>query len=402
MSRGGSTCCSPAEDDLEIDFLPGLAGAVRGKKILLLMTSLTGGGADRVTLNLAADWSGAGAEVVVATLAADDGDAYPIPAGVRRVALNLSGRSYSLLSMLRNNVAPVVKLRRMLRAERPDIAVGMATVSAVALALARCGDMIAVGSERVYPGKEPLGRVWDVLQRHCYRRLDAIVAQASEGADRLRVRTNARRVVVIPNAVALPLPQGEPRIAVRDVVAPGRRILLAAGRLTGQKGFDRLLDGFAQVAPRHPDWRLVVLGKGALRGALQAQAERLGVGGLVHFPGHAGNAAEWYRAADAFVLSSRYEGFPNVLLEAMAHGCAVIGTDCNTGPRDIIRDGEDGLLVPQDDAAALAAGLDRLLGDEALRHRLASRAGEVCERFSPERIRGMWWSLFDELKRCPA
>ena len=373
---------------------------MEGKKIVLLMTSLTGGGADRVTLNLAADWHQAGAEVVVATLAAGDGDAYRVPAGVRRVALGFSGRSYSLLSMLRNNIAPVLALRRMLQAERPDVAVGMATVSAVALALARPGGMVAVGSERVYPGMEPVGRVWDVLQRYCYRRLDAIVAQASEGAALLRVRTNARRVVVIANAVAVPVAEGRPRLAVRDVVAPERKFLLAAGRLTGQKGFDRLLDGFGQVAGRHKDWDLVILGKGALRGALEAQAGRLGLGARVFLPGHAGNMADWYGAADGFVLASRYEGFPNVLLEAMAYGCAVVSVDCNTGPRDIVRDGVDGLLVAQDDAAALAAGLERLMGDATLRWRLAARAGEVCERFAPERMRGMWWGLFEELREA--
>ena len=371
---------------------------MKNRKVLLLMTNLVGGGADRVTLSLAEDWRRHGAEVVVVTLMPAQTDAYAIPAGVRRIALNFSGKRGSLADLLRNHIAPVLAVRRVLRAERPDVAIGITTVAAVALALARSGDAIAIGAEHGHTPVSHYGRIWELARRHAYARLDAVVALTSETAELLRVRTRARRLVVIPNAVCLPVPENEPRLAVGNVVAPGRKLLLAVGRFVEQKGFDRLLDAFAQVAARHAYWDLVILGEGELRGALEAQAARLGLKARVFLPGHAGNVADWYRAADGFVLSSRWEGFGMVLIEAMAHGCAVVGVDCDVGPRDMIRDGENGLLVAQDDAAALVKGLDRLLGDAALRRRLASRAGEVRERFSPQRVRGMWGALFDGLQ----
>ena len=373
------------------------ASAVKGKKILFFVPSLRGGGAERVTLNLAEDWSGQGAEVVVVTLLSAETDAFAMPAGVRRIALGVFSEKFSPFAMLRYNILPMLALRRVLRAEKPDIAIGISTICAVILALVRGRDVIAVGAERFHPPLRVMGRFRHWLRRHCYARLDAVVALTLESADWLRRHTKARLVSVIPNSVYLPLPENEPRLLVGDVVASGRKFLLAVGRLDEQKAFDRLLDGFKQVAGRYGDWDLVILGEGELRGALEAQVASLSLAERVYLPGRAGNMGEWYSAADAFVMTSRYEGIPNALLEAMAHGCPAVSVDCDTGPRDIIHNGENGLLVTQNDSAALVVGLDRMLGDEVLRRHFASRAVEVLDRFAPKRIRRMWWELFDEL-----
>ena len=373
---------------------------MKGKKILFLIDDPTWGGVERAMLGLAEDWSRQGAEVVVVDLTAGDGRRRPLPAGVRRFGLNLSAVRRPLFLMPLRGISALLAVRRMLRTEKPNIVIGMRTLSCVILSLMRGGKhVIAVGRcARHHPPWVPYGKFGEEVRRRLYGRFDALVAETTEGGRRENINMPLQRVAAIPNPVSLPLPEHAPRLAVADVVAPGRKMLLAVGRLEEQKAFDRLLNAFASAVSWHGDWDLVILGEGELRGALEAQVARLGLGRRVFLPGFAGNMAEWYNAANAFALTSHYEGASGVLLEAMAHGCPAISVNCDAGPKDIIRDGVDGLLIPQDDSAALAEGLDRLLGDAALREHLASHAPEVLERFSPERIRGMWEELFDELK----
>jgi glycosyltransferase involved in cell wall biosynthesis len=134
---------------------------------------------------------------------------------------------------------------------------------------------------------------------------------------------------------------------------------------------------------------------------LEAQIQALGLGQAVLLPGRAGNVSEWYRRADLFVLSSRFEGFPNVLAEAMASGLAVVSTDCPTGPAAIVRDGVDGLLVPVDQPAALRQALARLMHDGALRASMAQGACQLADRLAPEVVAGRWQQLFAELGARP-
>jgi glycosyltransferase involved in cell wall biosynthesis len=241
--------------------------------------------------------------------------------------------------------------------------------------------------------------VWERLRRHLYSHLAAVTVLTGESAVWLKAHTYARRVPIIPNAVVWPLPIQSPRLDPVSVGIPGRKRLLAVGRLVSQKGFDWLITAFAMLAERYPSWELVILGEGPLRPALQAQVDAADLQQRVFLPGRVGNVGQWYEYADLYVMSSRFEGFPNTLVEALAHGLPAVSFDCDTGPRDIIRHEVDGLLVPLGDVAALTADLERVMGDVNLRLRLATRAVEARERFSMERIAGMWEALFKELSQ---
>ena len=373
---------------------------MNGLKILILLIKLGYGGAERVTLNLATKWRDAGADVVIAVLSSEKHDSYIIPHGVRVESLNIPGHPNSILSILRNNIIPIIKIRRLLRQERPDIAIGAVKVSIIGLALASTGDEIAIGHEHGNQIDDFSGRtgwIWNLIRRYSYARLDAVVALTQQSVAWLQENTCACKVVAIPNWVSLPLPDNEPRIEPKDIVPAGKRLLLTAGRLHKQKRFDRLLDAFEQVAHEHSDWHLVILGEGDLRKDLESQVTRLGLTQQVSLPGFAGNVADWYRIADAFVLTSDFEGFGMVLVEAMAHACPVISVDCPVGPSDIIRNNESGLLVPHGDFDALVAGLDRMLSDDTLRARFASKAVEVLETYSPTRVNAKWQDFFSEL-----
>ena len=367
--------------------------------LLIFIGSLSSGGAERVTANLANYWAAKGWSVTVVTLAQLTLDFYELHPAVVRIALNETGDSGNPWLGVWHNLRRVWGLRRVLRAVRPDIALSMMNTANVLLALAAWGlPVCAIGSEHIHPSQCPLGRGWATLRRQLYGRLAAVTALTAESAAWLKTHTCARRVPVIPNAAPWPLPVQSPRLEPASVGMPGRQRLLAVGRLDPQKGFDWLITAFAPLAGRYPHWELVVLGEGPLRAVLQAQIDAAELQQRVFLPGRAGNIGQWYESADLYVMSSRFEGFPNTLVEALAYGLPAVSFDCDTGPRDLIRHEVDGLLVAAGDVAGLTAALDRLMGDAALRQRFAERAVEARERFSMERIAGLWEALFEELR----
>jgi glycosyltransferase involved in cell wall biosynthesis len=368
--------------------------------ILLFTQSLAGGGAERTVATLANHWTTRGWDVTVATLAPRAEDFYSLHPAVRRSALDLAGPSGGPVGGALQNVRRVRALRGLLGSVRPRVAVAMMSTPNVLLALARRGmpGLVAVGSERCYPPHAPLGRLWSAARRRAYGRLDAVVALTDECGRWIETHTSARSVPVIPNAVVYPLPSTPPRLVPDAVLLPGRKALLAVGRLDPVKNLHTLLAVFARLAPVHPDWDLVLLGAGPEGDALRAAAGSMGLAGRVILPGIAGNVGEWHARADLYVLTSHSEGFPNALAEALCHGVPAVSVDCDTGPRDIVRHGVDGVLVAPDDPAALARALGLLMGDGALRRQYAARATEARARFSIERIAGMWEALFGRLE----
>lgn len=370
-------------------------------KLLIFIYSLSSGGAERVTANLANHWAGKGWDIAVVTLTPSCFDFYELHSTVKRITLELAGDSGNVLDGLVQNMRRVIALRRMLRDIKPDIAIGMMTTANVLLALAAWGlpRLRAIGSERTHPPQCPLGALWEGLRRLSYKRLAAVTALTRESAVWLNGHTSAQRVSVIPNAALWPLPMQTPRIAPESLCQSDRLIVLAVGRVSEEKQFGLLLEVFHSLANQYPSWNLVILGEGPQRSRLQVQVRTVGLEQRVFFPGRAGNMGEWYERADLYVMSSRFEGFPNSLVEAMAHGLASVSFDCDTGPRDIIRHETDGLLVPPGDAAGLAAALERLMGDSDLRERFAERAADARERFSIGRIAGMWEELFEEVAK---
>jgi glycosyltransferase involved in cell wall biosynthesis len=199
------------------------------------------------------------------------------------------------------------------------------------------------------------------------------------------------RARVIHNPVLEPAIRRTPSEAVTDVTA--RRVLVAMGRLAEEKGFTLLLRAFAMVAGKHPSWSLHIWGEGPQRPALESLAGRLGLVDRVRLPGFTMQPFDALTHADAFALSSLYEGFPNALCEAMACGLPVVSFNCSSGIPAIIRNGVDGVIVPALDVPAMAAALDRVMSSEEYRRQLATRAVEVVERFSVDKAMARWEQL---------
>lgn len=367
-------------------------------KIVVFIHSLSGGGAERVAINLSRYWVERGHTVTILTLAGAEEDFYLPDCRVKRIALGLARDSQNAALGLWANMNRIKALRTILYQERPDVVLSlMTTANVLAILAARNLPIAVVASERIHPPQFPLGRTWECLRRWSYGWSDAIVALTSESADWLRQHTNARRVVVIPNPVLWPLPSQPPILEPHSVLPNQRKVVLGVGRLAFQKGFDILIKAFSRIARNHLDWDLVILGEGPERSALENLTSTLCLNERVYLPGLVGNISDWYKAADIYIMSSRFEGFPNTLAEALASGCPAVSFDCDTGPRDIIRHEIDGLLVSPGDVEALSSAMTRLMDNEALRSEFAVRAVEARERFSIERIGAMWEELFNKV-----
>jgi len=361
-------------------------------RLLILISSLSNGGAERTAALLANHWSALGWQVTIVTLAPQSKDFYPLDDKVRRIALNMDGESSSRWRGLVQNIKRVRAVRRCLKSTRPHAALAMMSTANVLLALASVGlkNTVTVGAERVYPPHMPLGRPWELLRRHTYGLLNVVVAQTRLGAKWIERHTNAKRATVIPNSVVWPLTNHAPTIAVESVHATDRKLLLTVGRLSEQKQPKALIDAFQSLAGLRADWDLVILGEGPLRPGLEKQVAAADLNGRVFLPGRVGNMADWYARADLFVLNSRFEGFPNALVEAMAAGLPVVSTDCETGPRELIQHGVNGMLVAVDDTHAMTHMLALLMADPILRNKMAVRAAEVRENLAHGPIARKW------------
>lgn len=370
-------------------------------RILFLINSLGGGGAERVTAGLANHWARAGHEVVVILLGAADGDAgsaYLLDQRVTLEALGLGAQSASALAGLAANRTRLAAVTRALARHRPDVAIAMMTSTSVLLALAGAPrGMARIGAERTYPPFAETSRLWRTARALAYGRLDAVVAQTEQAAAWLRRHTLGRRVEVINNPV---LQEGRagPHVAPDAVVPAGTALLLAIGRLSPEKQFEALIGRFGALAASRPDWRLTILGEGGERERLERARTDSGCADRIALVGRVANIDQWLDRADLFVMTSAFEGFPNALLEAYCAGVPCVSFDCLAGPSSIILDdGADGLLVAPDDFGALGAALGRLMDDPGLRGELARAALERAGRFKLESIAARWETLFASL-----
>lgn len=356
-------------------------------RICLVISSLGPGGAERVLSQLASYWAALGWDVTLLTFAANDSPVYQsLAPEVSLRQLGLQRQSQGIVDAIRANIRRVMELRRAIRVSRPDAVLSFIDQPNVLTLLATCGlGLTVVVSERVDPAQHPCALPWRVLRSLLYPFAAAVIVQTANVANYFHAAIR-RRIVVLPNMVMAPSrgPREWPFL-----------VLGAVGRLEFQKGFDLLITAFAAIAERHPDWRLIIWGEGSERGALQRLADASGAGSHIRFAGLSPKLGSWVNDVDLFVLPSRYEGFPNALGEAMAAGLPVVAFDCPSGPSEIIREG--GILVPPQDVAALAATLDRVMGDEGLRQKLAAAARSDMARFAPDLVLRKWTRLMESL-----
>lgn len=361
-------------------------------KITAVISSLRAGGAERVMSILCSTWAADGHHVTLLTFE-DDRKAphYSLHPNIVVRPLSLAGVSHGLANKMFANLYRVKTLRRAFSHAQPDVIVSFIDqVNILTLLAARPLKIPVIASERIDPAQYPIGRLWTILRRWTYPWATAITVQ-TERAARYFPESLHSRISIIPN----PVPQLD---AVPEPALTRTRLrVLGMGRLVHQKGFDILIDAFARIAPHHPDWDLVIHGEGPDRPSLENRISSLGT--RASLPGITKDPASAMKSADLFVLSSRFEGFPNVLVEAMSQGLPVVATDCPSGPAEIVTNGTNGKLIPVDNVPAMATALSVLMDDATERERLGKAARDAVARFDLPDVANMWYALFDRVTR---
>jgi glycosyltransferase involved in cell wall biosynthesis len=374
--------------------------------VIVLWTAWNMGGTIRAAFNLAEYMQARGWTVEIISGYRDRDEPFfgSFPAGVpvfdlddRRKQVRLQRLLRKLPSVLMPSADRAAKsfslwtdiqLVRRLRG-RTGIVVGTRPGVNLMLARLRAPGLRTVGLEQMNLHKHNGGLRRKM--RKLYPQLDAFVVLTERDREHYLEQVfteNAPPLRVIPNTVRL-LPGAKADL--------GAKTIYAAGRFRYQKGFELLIPAWAETAKAHPDWTLRLRGRGHLESRYRGLIEQHGLDGTVTIEGPAEDIGSDMAEAAVFVLSSRFEGFPLILLEAMSKGMGVVSFDCPTGPADIVDDHRNGLLVPHEDVEGLSRAIREIVEDEELRRRMAAEAETTAQQYTIEAIGPRWVELLEGL-----
>lgn len=366
------------------------------KSVVLVTSSLACGGAEKAVVLTAEGLLNIGYKVSLITFFGKEADFYEVSDGVNRVALNFGKDSPSFIHGIWNNLYRSKILRKVINSLQPDVVISQMYPSNILTLISLINTKYPViVTEQIDPKINPEEGLWGKLRRLIYP-LATKVVSVSLGVDQSFEWLPKKQRAVIYNPLQSTNSDGK-AICLPVGVAPDKKLIVAMGRLDYQKNFELLLSAFHQLVDKYPDWQLLIFGEGKLRPKLEGLIKSLNLTNKAFLAGVTQNPISVLKMADLFVLSSRFEGLPLVLLEALACELPVISTDCPSGPKEVIQNGIDGILVPSEDIFALAAAMESLMSNPEERNRLASCAFKAVEHFQPEKIIATWNTLIDEV-----
>ncbi len=364
-----------------------------GFDVVVVLVDLAGGGTQRVARRLVEGWASRGRAVLLVAPAADDGRWDGLPAGVAHeplvgtVAPDAMVRARRVASQAFGVAGMARQVRRAVRRSGAPVVVSMLTGTNLLTLVGTAGlGVRRVVSERNDTVRQRMSVPVRTARRALYRFAEVVTANSQVGVDGMAGYVRRERLHVVPNDVVVP--------AVAAGPASGR-VVLTVGRLAEQKEHVLLAEAFRRLDEpgRVDDWHLEIVGEGPMRPVLEAATEDQRSAGRVVLTGHLDDVGPAYLRAGIFVLPSRFEGTPNALLEAMAHGLPCVVSDSLPGAVEHVHDGETGLVFRSGDADDLAEKIARLVDDPRLRVELGERAREAMRALDRDTVLDQWDAL---------
>jgi glycosyltransferase involved in cell wall biosynthesis len=360
-------------------------------RLFFIIPSLSGGGAERVLISLANYFNKLNFQSVIVSLNQHT-PAYAIDKGVKVVHV-LNRKRHDLVYRFYAFFKTFYALIKLLRAEKPVCTISFITSANIWAGIA-CNftNTPYIVSERTSPNRSlnKFGYLHKKLAALIYTKSASVVVSAKGVGDCLLATkgfTHLNNIDRIMNAVTTFDSMTSGRVHVR-------KYILGVGRLAFVKGFDILVAAFGLANLEDTD--LLIIGEGEERADLLCQIHRLGLQEKVILPGSKTNLQDYYSQAEMFVLPSRNEGYPNALVEAMSLGCPCIAVNCDFGPSEIIRDGDNGILIENESIIALGNAIVSLNNDEDLKKRIGTAARNICDSNSAVKILGEWATLVNK------
>lgn len=344
------------------------------------------GGTERTTVLLANHFVDMGYRVTIISFSRLPGlvQMYPVSSKVQVVFLSEQNytKEMGIWKRFRFLVTTINKLSRFLKTSTFDVIISQSLMANVAILFSGFSKK-SVACEHYMYNKYPMSiRLVRSIIYRCFRKVVVLTNH-----DAVKYRKHGIAAEVIPNMITFDL---------HENTGSNSKKIISVGRLMSQKGFDMLLPAMVPVFERHPDWHLFIYGEGVDHDALVILCDELSLQKNVTFSGFVKDIKSEYVSADFFVMSSRYEGFPMVLLEALSCGLPVVSFDCPTGPSEMLQYGA-GLLVENQSISQLSASILKMIEDRELRNECAGKAHYTAQKYSPEIICRRWIDLFKGL-----
>lgn len=294
----------------------------------------------------------------------------------------------SVFGSIKLNYNILKKVTTIVKNEKIDLLIGFITsANIIATLAARRNGIPCLISERNDPLKKDIPRFWVMLRKLVYPKADNLIVQTEKVKTIYTKKLKCKNITVLPNPISSDLTKLRKNDVIRE------KIILTVGRLNSDKRQDKLIRAVDTL--KLEGWKVIIIGKGPNKKKLTNLIESLHLSDQIEILSNIKNIQDYYLKASIFVFTSKSEGFPNALLEAMHFGLPCISTDCNYGPSDILTNGKDGFLVPVNDQELLVEKIDELIKDNVLRNYLAKNAEQTSLNFTSDKVISQWEKLIN-------